>query len=316
MMDNFRSQFGYELGKKTAWFSGKSLLTNRDIIRNKFWKTDYWYNVRYYSTFHIKDDYLKYYIENLIKFKPEYIIGFPTSLDELAKYGKRNNIQFPENMVKAIFTTSETVTKEIRKNIEEFFKANLFNQYSASEGAPIITECLNHRLHLELQSGVFEVLNENNLPSKNGRLVVTSFTTFGTPLIRYDIGDIVELSDEKCPCGNHNPLVKQIIGRIDDYVYSPENGKINLTNIANAIKDINGIIKMQIIQDLINEINIKLVIEENIYKKNSENYLFSNLRDRLGNEMSIKLEYVKDIPVEKSGKYCVVKNNIKHLIEK
>jgi len=40
MLDDFRSRFGYKLGKKTAWFSGKSLLTNGDLKRNRFWKTD------------------------------------------------------------------------------------------------------------------------------------------------------------------------------------------------------------------------------------------------------------------------------------
>lgn len=35
-LDDFRSRFGYELGKKTAWFSGKSLLTQRDIKKNRF----------------------------------------------------------------------------------------------------------------------------------------------------------------------------------------------------------------------------------------------------------------------------------------
>ncbi|MEZ4854421.1 hypothetical protein [Flavobacterium sp.] len=69
-LDDFRSRFGYELGKKTAWFSGKGLLTDRDIKRNRFWKTDIYHNVRYYSTFHIKDEYLGFYISNLILYQP------------------------------------------------------------------------------------------------------------------------------------------------------------------------------------------------------------------------------------------------------
>ena len=51
MLDNFRAKYGYELGKKTAWLSGKGLLKKSDIANHRFWKTDYWYNVRYYSNF-------------------------------------------------------------------------------------------------------------------------------------------------------------------------------------------------------------------------------------------------------------------------
>lgn len=31
ILDHFRAKHGYELGKKTAWFSGKNLITQKDI---------------------------------------------------------------------------------------------------------------------------------------------------------------------------------------------------------------------------------------------------------------------------------------------
>src|SRR5690625_475798 len=155
-LDDFRSRFGYELGKKTAWFSGKSLLTQRDIKKNRFWKTDFIHNVRYYSTFHIKEDYLKYYVEDMIKFQPEYLVGFPSTMLDIAQHGLMNNYNFPAGAVKAIFPTAETVTKEMRITIETFFKAKIYDQYASSEGAPFIFKCINGNLHLELQSGVLD----------------------------------------------------------------------------------------------------------------------------------------------------------------
>lgn len=316
LLDNFRSQFGYELGKKTAWFSGKNLLTNRDLKKNRFWKTDNWYHVRYYSTFHIKEEYLKFYIDDLIKFAPLYMVGFPSNMAEIARYGLAHNVTFPENCIKAVFPTAETVTEKVRIDIESFFKTRLYDQYASSEGAPFIFECANKKLHLELQSGVFEVLNEKNEPTNYGRLVVTSFTTYGTPLIRYDIGDMLQLSDETCSCGNCNPMVKQILGRIDDFVYSPENGKINLGNVSNTLKGTKGIVKFQVVQDRLDELLIKLIIDKDVYNQRIEQIFLSNWKDRVGNQMLIALKYVTDIPIEKSGKYRIVKNNIKHLISK
>lgn len=314
MLDDFRNRFGYQLGKKTAWFSGKNLLTGNDIKKKNFWKTDYWYKVRYYSTFHIKEDYLKYYIENLIQFKPEYIVGFPSSVLEIAKYGIKNGYDFPNGIIKAIFPTAETITLEMRQQIETFFKAKMYNQYASSEGAPFIFECTRNNLHLELQSGVFEVLDEYNQSNKSGKLVVTSFTTKGTPLIRYDIGDSIELSNEVCQCGNNNPLVKEILGRIDDYIYSIQNGKINLGNVSNTLKDTKGIIKFQAIQDTLDTILIKVIVDKEKYNSSIENIFIKNWRDRVGHETIINIIYVQDIPNETSGKYRMVKNNIKHLI--
>lgn len=315
-LDDFRSRFGYELGKKTAWFSGKNLLTARDVKKNVFWKTDFIHHVRYYSTFHIKDDYLKYYVEDLIHFSPEYLVGFPSTILEIAKYGIANGYNFPENKVKAIFPTAETITEETRYYIEKFFKAKLYNQYASSEGAPFIIECEKGNLHLELQTGVFEVLDENNQPAQSGRLIVTSFTTTGTPLVRYDIGDSITLEDaeKKCTCGNNNPLVKEILGRIDDFIYSVENGKINLGNVSNTLKDTKGIIRFQAVQNKLDELELYVVVDQEIYSKQIEKVFLSNWRDRVGDVMKIHINYVNEIPVEGSGKYRIVKNNIKDLL--
>lgn len=316
MLDDFRGRFGYKLGKKTAWFSGKSLLTERDIRKKRFWKTDYLHKVRYYSTFHMKDEYLKYYVEDIIQFKPEYLVGFPSTILEIAKYGTRHGYTYPEGVTKAIFPTAETITSEMRKVIEPFFHSKMYNQYASSEGAPFIFECSEGNLHMELQSGIFEVLDEHNQPTTSGRLVVTSFTTYGTPLIRYDIGDSIILEDERktCPCGNHNPLVREILGRIDDFIYSPENGKINLGNVSNTLKDTKGIIRFQAVQNELNVLELLVETDKDVFDSKIEQKFLQNWRDRVGNKMKIKIYYVNDIPVEKSGKFRIVKNNIKHLL--
>lgn len=316
MLDDFRARFGYGLGKRTAWFSGKNLLTSSDLKKNRFWKTDLLYNVRYYSTFHIKEEYLKFYVEDLIKFSPEFLVGFPSSLLEIAKYGLRNNYDFPGNTIKAVFPTAETITQEMREVIGKFFKTKLINQYASSEGAPIILECKNGNLHLELQSGIFEVLDQDNKPAQSGRLILTSFTTEGTPLIRYDIGDSITLEDQqkKCDCGNQNPLVKEILGRIDDFIYSPENGKINLGNVSNTLKDTKGIVKFQVVQNHLDKIEILVIKDDACFSKKIEDVFIKNWRDRLGQSVEIIITYVDSITVEKSGKFRMVKNNIKHLI--
>ena len=314
MLDNFRSTFGYKLGEKTAWFSGKDILNNRDIKKNRFWKTDWLYKIRYYSTFYVKWSNLKFYIADLIDYQPEFIVGFPSNLYEIAKYGIKNNIEYP-NGIKAIFPTAETITKESREAIETFFKAPMYDQYASSEGAPFIFECVQRKLHLELQSGVFEVLDYNDKPVKSGRLVVTSFTTKGTPLVRYDIGDSIVLSDKVCSCGNNNPLVEKILGRSDDFIYSQERGKINLGNISNTLKGVKGIKKFQVIQDSLDELIVLIEIDEADYLDKDRLKFLKNWKDRIGLNMKISLKVVDGIQVERSGKFRMVKNNIKHLID-
>jgi phenylacetate-CoA ligase len=314
LLDVFRSTYGYKLGKRTAWFSGKNILTKKDIYKNRFWKTDYFYKVRYFSTFHINKKNITYYIQNLIMYKPEYLIGYPSSIYEIAKYGLLNKIEYPKNSIIAIFPTAETITDDIRNIIEVFFNAKIFNQYASSEGAPFVFECINNKLHLELQSGIFEVHNKEGDNSKKGKLIVTSFTTMGTPLIRYDIGDEIELSYEKCTCGNNNPLVNSILGRSDDYVFSEETGKIYLGNISNTLKGTKGIIKFQVIQNEIKELIINIVIDKNEFNEKVKNIFLKNWKYRVGAKIKLEIQIVDSIPVEKSGKFRMVINNITHLV--
>jgi phenylacetate-CoA ligase len=313
MLDAFRASFGYRLGIKTAWFSGKAILTPKDAANKNFWKTDYLHKVRYYSTFHIQSKHILYYINDLKKYKPAYIVGFPSTLLEIARYGLAHNITFDSGIVKAIFPTAEQVDDYTRSQLEAFFKTNVYDQYASSEGAPFIIECKQRNLHLELQSGVFEVLDANDSPAMEGRLVVTSFTTNGTPLIRYDIGDALVLSDEVCTCGNNNPLVEKILGRSNDFIYSEAVGKINLGNLSNALKDVNGVLKFQAIQDEKEAITILLVKDPTLFSEKDQRVFMENLRARVGDKMHIDLKFVDEIANEASGKFRMIKNNIKGL---
>jgi|SRR5690554_5329334 len=105
------------------------------------------------------------------------------------------------------------------------------------------------------------------------------------------------------------------MGRIDDYIYSPENGKINLGNISNTLKDTHGIVKFQVIQNELNKIELKVMSDTSEFTPSIEKVFLQNWRERIGDKMELELEYVAEIPVEASGKFRIVKNNIKHLIE-
>jgi phenylacetate-CoA ligase len=314
LLDTFRSEYGYKLGMKTAWFSGKRIINQRDVKNNRFWKTDQLYHIRYYSTFHLKKEYLKYYLENLIKYKPQFLIGYPNSMFELAKYGLENGYSFPENTVKAIFPTAESFSLESKKTLELFFNTKAYNQYASSEGAPFIIQCRSGNLHMELQSGVFEVLNSDDRPAKMGRLVVTSFTSYGTPLIRYDIGDGIELMDGKCTCENNNPMISHILGRTNDFIYSNEMGKVHQVRIADTVKKVQGVKNFQVIQDSLTEITIFIVIDSLLFTKEMKVIFFENWRDRVGDKIKLNVIETDHIAAASSGKYQMVINNIKHLL--
>jgi len=307
-LDLFRAEHGYKLGKKVAWFSGKAILTDKDVQKKRYWRYDWLYKIRYYSTFHISPRSVKQYIDDLNRFQPEFLVGFPSSMYEIAKWGIDNNYHLHYN-AKTIFPTAETIVEHEKAALKQFFGAEVRNQYASSEGAPFILECPKGNLHIDLLSGYIEVLDNNGMPAQQGDLVFTSFQTHGTPLIRYAIKDKLTLSDRTCDCGNHNPLAESIEGRINDFIYSEERGKINLGNVSNCVKYVTGVVKFQIIQDRKDAIEVYIVKDESYGDKDEEMFRHE-LVERLGHHVDISFFYKDDIARESSGKYRIIKNSL------
>ena len=138
---------------------------------------------------------------------------------------------------------------------------------------------------------------------------MTSYTTHGTPLIRYRIGDHITLADSQdvCTCGSIFPLVKQIDGRTSDYILSPTHGKVNLGNISNSTKNISGIIKFQVIQHNSEAVQVLIVTNQD-FNSSEKTKFIAALTERLGSQLEITTKVVDDIPTEKSGKFRIVKN--------
>lgn len=308
ILDSFREKHGYVLGKKTAWFSGKNLITNRDIRNGNCSHYDYINKIRFYSTFHINLDNFNVYWRSLNNFKPEFIVGFPSSLYEICEIADSMGLK-SDFKVKIFFPTAETVLPIHRNIIEKVLGCKVIDQYASSEGAPHILECEAGRLHIHPLTGIFEVVDENMKNSNQGELLVTSFTTKGTPLVRYRIGDYIKLpqSDYTCDCGSIFPIVESIEGRATDYILSPTQGKVNLGNLSNSTKNVNGIIKFQIIQKT--AFNVQILVEiTSQFDEVEQNKFIKALSERLGNEMIVAIEIVDNIPKESSGKFRIVKN--------
>lgn len=310
ILDNFRARHGYKLGKKTAWFSGKNLISEKDIENGICSHYDFINKIRFYSTFHISKQNFDIYWNSLNKFKPEFIVGFPSSVYEICEIADRKGLKL-NHQVRVFFPTAETVLPQHREVIGRVLGCKLVDQYASSEGAPFILECTEGKLHIHPLTGIFEVVDENMQPAREGEVLVTSFTTKGTPLIRYRVGDRIKLSEENkvCQCGSSFPLVDRIEGRANDFLYSIEKGRVYTVSLIDSTKGVTGLISFQATQELQNEIIIKLIASDH-FKTYEEAKFIANIRQRVGDKMAIELQYVGFIPRESSGKFRIVKNSL------
>lgn len=310
-LDAFKEKHGIKLGMRVARFSGKNLIphTYNPKSGGKYWRTNWIIKQRLYSTFHMNDRTLDLYVKNLNKFKPKSLDGFITNIYQLAQYIEKKNLKLEFQLI-AIFPTAETILPHHRELVERVFKCPIRDQYASSEGAPFITECTHGKLHYCMDSGIIELVNSNE--SLVGDIAVTSFTTYGTPLVRYLIGDTVEFSEEKCSCGCCFPVIKRIVGRNSDCLYSKERGIIHAANMSNVIKYFpNSVTNTQFIQKSEDCIEINIVFEKDSYKKEYDDTIIKEMKQRFGDKMTFTINVVNEIPREKSGKLRFIKNETK-----
>lgn len=306
----FRGLTGWSLGRRTAWFSGKTIVRDQDIANGICHRDDWLTKTRFFSTFHVTDKNFDVYWRALIHFDPEFIVGFPSSLSDILAVARNRGLKYPHK-VTAIYPTAETVLPHHRELFREMLGARILNQYASSEGAPFIVECPRGGLHLLPHTGIFEVVDENNQPAREGDLIVTAFQTHGTPLIRYRTGDRVTLSpeDETCSCGWNFPCVEKIDGRTTDFVWSPERGRINLGNLSNATKGVPGIVSFRVLQHEPDAITVEVQASES-FDADAATTFNTELRKRTGEHMRITMVRRDQIERKASGKFRIVENTL------
>ncbi|MCX7612087.1 MAG: hypothetical protein N2043_10930 [Ignavibacterium sp.] len=303
---------GVDLNKKPriATFSGHPVTSVR---KNKppFWVYDYANNWLIFSSYHMSDQLLKFYIKEIESFDPALIHGYPSSVYLIAlsykKFGKSLK------NLKAIYTASETLLPFQRAAIEDAFQVKVYNWYGNSEMCANIVECEKGNLHLKYEHSFVEILNENQeecKPGEKGRLVCTGFGNPAFPLIRYDIKDEVVVSEnQECPCGRSGLIIKEIIGRVEDYIITPSGRRIG--RLDHLFKDTLNIIEAQVYQSKIDEVELRIVTNNNVLYPDDEKKIWDEVKLRFSDEIKVKIVPVRKIERGPNNKFRFILSEIK-----
>ena len=291
---------GAHFGGRWAFCAGHPVVPS-DCTTPPFWVYDKANNWLLMSSYHLAEANLPHYIHELKKFKPEMLYGYPSSIFLLAITNKKMGSPVWPNTV---VTSSETLLDYQRRAIEDSFHCKAFSYYGNAERAGCMSQCENGLFHLRAEHSYAEILDKHNQPAKPGtpgRLVVTAFGNYATPLVRYDVGDIAIISEGRtCRCGRGGALVERIIGRVEDYVVTSDGRLIG--RLDHLFKDTTNVLMGQIEQDHVNEIRIRIV-RDAYFTAKDEAIIRKEARARLGNEINIRFEYVDDIQRTKGGKF-------------
>jgi phenylacetate-CoA ligase len=306
-LDAYKAEFGFINNKMpSARFFGKNIITYPPK-NHVYWRNNYIAKQRLYSTYYLQEENLPYYVKDLNKFKPMAIDGFPSAIYTVAKYIIENKIELTF-VPRAVFTTSESLLPLYRETIEKAFHCMVSDQYASNEGAPFIIQCEHGSYHEAIDTGVFEHIETGY----GMKLVVTGFDTFGTPLIRYDIGDLIETCDKTtCNCNSHHPVIGGIIGRDSNYLICKSKGRISQSQLSVLISELpKEVTKMQFQQKSLDRIEILVNLNIDTDKEKLKKELLNKLAFYLGRDMIYEIDFNKPIKRSNSGKFQLIINQM------
>lgn len=302
-----RTWAGVEDDDRVATFGGHAVIK---IDRHKppFWINNYFEHQVLFSSYHMSERNLGFYAEKLIRFNPDLILGYPSSIYLMASYLSRRNITVVKP--KAVITSSESLLDFQRKLIEQVFRTKVYSYYGNAERVSNISQCERGGLHIKPEYGIIEFLDENDEPVEEGepgRMVCTGFLNDAMPLIRYDVGDIAIPIQSECACGRSGPLVKEIVGRTDDFIVTP-NGE-HIGRLSQVFKGIDAVEEAQFVQNEKERVIINVVKRADFSEHDSKAIIY-NAKDRLGDDIGIELRFVPNIRRHANGKFKFVISNV------
>jgi phenylacetate-coenzyme A ligase PaaK-like adenylate-forming protein len=147
------------------------------------------------------------------------LVGAPVHLHRLARWDETNKI-LPKDQIRSLLSSTDTLAKSIRTNIESIWACEVFDHWGMTEtGLGGGVECeAHHGFHLRSADLFVEIVDPETgkrLPEgESGEVVITTLTRNAMPLIRYRTGDFSRLIPGVCECGSFIPRLERITNRV------------------------------------------------------------------------------------------------------
>jgi len=282
---------GFTLGDRIMTLGSSSLFKKKKSKEQQLLHA--LFRVRTYGGINMSEEICEQYIIDIKKYNIKYIYGYATSIFILARHvlktGNKINI-------KGVMPTSEICPPHYKECYKRAFNCQICDSYGARDGNISAFECPEGNFHL----------SEFSIPiiegeGKSGNVLVTDLYNKSMPMINYEVGDALVMSDEICKCGRQQLISTEILGRVQNLI-TFDNGRV-ITGPGWTIlfKDRN-VNKYRIRQTGGMNLEVDIVPAKNYHKKIEESIILDSFKRNVGEDVDIKFNYFGDLETLPSGK--------------
>ena len=264
---------------------------------------------KFLSTFNLTEERFDEYLRVHNRYRPDALVAYTNSLYEFARMLDQKGAK--PFSPKSIVVGAEKLHPFQRELIERVFQAPVFETYGSREFMLMGAECDRHQgMHLSQEYLLVEVLDDDGTataPGEEGNVVVTDLYNYGMPFVRYKNGDRAIAGWGECPCGRGLPLLKQVTGRVVDFVQSPDGRRITGLFFPHLLKDFAGVKRFQVVQDAPDHVQLRVVAAPS-WSDGERQAVDKIVRSHLGPRVNLDIVKVEEIPLTATGKQRVVVN--------
>ncbi len=296
---------GVRRGEKELYYWGSPVeLSKQDRIKRL---RDWLINDGLSNGFEVTPERLKGYYAHWLAWQPKCLFGYPSTFALTVTIAEVLGLDLKvlrKRGLTVIVTTSEMLSDVDRQLIADGFGVPVYDSYGLREAGLIGHECEEGTMHCMDEQVLLETVDPDTLEPTDGEgeLVVTNIVGAAFPVIRYRTGDIVTLFNEPCACGRNLSSIKVSGGRAVEFIVTKAGKWVVGYSFIYIARSVQGIVKFQVLQERIGEINIRLAVD-NRFPADGIEQVKAQAAKRLGGDDTILVDIVDDIKPARSGKY-------------
>ena len=257
------------------------------------------------------------YLAHIRSLRPACLYGYPSSLALLARHAASRGMQ-PGNLgsdrLRAVFVTGEVLLEQDREIIAAMFGKPVVVEYGSRDGGFTAMACPSGQLHIADENLIIELLDpagQQVAPGEIGEITLTHLDAFAMPLVRYRIGDLARLADPgtSCPCGRAHAVLTEVHGRVTDHIVCRQGStvrRMHALSLIYVLREAEGLAQFRVTQPSMDRLDVEVVPDAR-FTTRQEQLVENRLRQRMGDNVTIRIHRRDHIPPTASGKHaCVV----------
>lgn len=297
---------------------GRCIIYFRSIVGevSKSRLTQFLQNIRLIDCHNLGDEGVRQKIKEIRKCSKRVggmVLSYTSTLDAYRRYFQKFGIdEVKDCKLYGIVAGSEMLHDITRDTLQQAFNCKVVSRYSNEENGFLGQDDIDRNVFVVNKADYyFEILkldsDEPVADGEVGRIVITDLYNYAMPFVRYDTGDVgawvetTHFSKKVKGIGNFG-------GRVVDMIFDTKGNQVSPHTITNTMWEFQGIKQYQFIQKALKEYHIVLNLD--VQKFDKEQELVEIVRQRMGADAIITVEYKDEIPVLASGKRRYIVNEM------